>query len=120
MLGDPRDEEVVATRGSQIPPHRTQVPDVLDRRRPETRRRVGTRMSQRDESEGDGGREGEEGTVQTTGLEEAESQRARARLRVIGFLHLILNTPPNAITLYTEYGVFLSLEYLSDLKLIRS
>ncbi|MED6107457.1 hypothetical protein PIB30_014070 [Stylosanthes scabra] len=60
LLGEPRHGEVdpvVATRGSQIPPHRTQVPDVPDRRRPETRRRVGTRMSQRDEGGGGDGAE---------------------------------------------------------------
>ncbi|MED6151416.1 hypothetical protein PIB30_082206 [Stylosanthes scabra] len=57
MLGDPRRdevEEVIATTGTQVPPHRTQVPDVPDRCRADRGRRVGTRMSQRDNGDGDG------------------------------------------------------------------
>ncbi|MED6163981.1 hypothetical protein PIB30_085196 [Stylosanthes scabra] len=49
LLGDPRGgevEEVVTNRG-------TQVPDVPDRRRADRKRRVGTRMSQRDDGDGD-------------------------------------------------------------------
>ncbi|MED6182250.1 hypothetical protein PIB30_026905 [Stylosanthes scabra] len=57
LLGDPRGrevDEVVATWGSQVPPHRTQVPDVPNRRGVERRRRVGTRLSQRPDGDGDG------------------------------------------------------------------
>ncbi|MED6194320.1 hypothetical protein PIB30_027443 [Stylosanthes scabra] len=75
FLGDPRHEQVdpvVATRGSQVPPHRTQVPDVPDRRRAETRRRVGTRMSQRDE--GGGGDGAERGGVGVAGAAEGHAE----------------------------------------------
>ncbi|MED6164966.1 hypothetical protein PIB30_095197, partial [Stylosanthes scabra] len=42
LQGDPRGgevEEVVTTKGTQVPPHRTQVPDVPDRRCADRRRR---------------------------------------------------------------------------------
>ncbi|MED6115617.1 hypothetical protein PIB30_092397 [Stylosanthes scabra] len=57
LLGDPREgevDEVFATRGSQVSPHRTQVPDVPDKRDVDRRRRVGTRMSQQDNGDEDG------------------------------------------------------------------
>ncbi|MED6200730.1 hypothetical protein PIB30_088148 [Stylosanthes scabra] len=63
LLGDPRGgevEEVVATRGTQVSPHHTQVPDVPNTRRANRRRRrVGTRMSQRDDGDGDGDERGD-------------------------------------------------------------
>ncbi|MED6181599.1 hypothetical protein PIB30_020865 [Stylosanthes scabra] len=80
LLGDPRHEQVdsvVATRGSQIPPHRTQVPDVPDRRRAETRRRVGTRMSQRDEGGGGDGAE----RVRRAQFRQPGERRLRVRAR---------------------------------------
>ncbi|MED6178229.1 hypothetical protein PIB30_105601 [Stylosanthes scabra] len=56
LLADPRGgevDEIVATRGTLVPTHRTHVPDVPDRSRPDRRRKVRTRMSQRCDGNGD-------------------------------------------------------------------
>ncbi|MED6172573.1 hypothetical protein PIB30_051333 [Stylosanthes scabra] len=79
LLSDPRGrevDEVVATWGSQVPPRRTQVSDVPDRRGVERRSRVGTRASQRPDGDGDGAER-----VRRAQFQPPDERRPRARGR---------------------------------------